>query len=160
PARVVGRYAVFDPIATGGMATVCFGRLIGPAGFSRTVVIKRLHPQFVGDAEFANMFLDEARVAARVRHPNVVSVIDVVDDGGEILLVMEYVHGESLAYLARTDPTRDDRRVKILASVVAAALQGLHAAHEATGESGRHLGVVHRDVSPQNILVGADGIAR
>ena len=75
--RIVGRYAVFDAIATGGMATVHLGRLIGPAGFSRTVVIKRLHAQYAGDAEFATMFLDEARVAARIRHPNVVTVIEI-----------------------------------------------------------------------------------
>src|SRR5580658_8197485 len=97
--RVVGRYAMYDAIAAGGMATVHFGRLIGPVGFSRTVVIKRLHAQFAGDAELATMFLDEGKVAARIRHPNVVTVIDVVAEDGEILLVMEYVHGESLAYL-------------------------------------------------------------
>src|SRR5580693_9510580 len=101
--RVVGRYALYDEIAAGGMATVHFGRLIGPVGFSRTVVIKRLHPQFAGDGEIAAMFLDEGKVAARIHHPNVVTVIDVVADGGEILLVMEYVHGESLAYLTRAD---------------------------------------------------------
>src|SRR5262249_56471433 len=99
PARVVGRYAMYDAIAVGGMATVHFGRLIGPVGFSRTVVIKRLHAQFAADDELATMFLDEARVAARIRHPNVVPVIDVVALGSELLLVMEYVHGESLAGL-------------------------------------------------------------
>jgi serine/threonine-protein kinase len=160
PAVVAGRYAVFDPIATGGMATVCFGRLVGPKGFARTVVIKRLHPQFVGDADSSAMFLDEARVAARVNHPNVVPVIDVVEGGGEILLVMDYVHGESLAFLAREERSRDVARIRILANVVASALHGLHAAHEATGDNGRPLGIVHRDVSPQNILVGADGGAR
>ncbi len=165
--RIVGRYAVFDAIATGGMATVHFGRLIGPAGFSRTVVIKRLHAQYAADVEFAAMFLDEARIAARIRHPNVVTVIDVVADGSELLLVMDYVPGESLAFLSRAD-RRDEPgdsggradRVRMLGNVVAGALQGLHAAHEATGQSGRPLGVVHRDVSPQNILVGTDGNAR
>jgi hypothetical protein len=158
--RVVGRYAVFDAIAVGGMATVHFGRLMGPAGFSRTVVIKRLHAQYAGDAEFATMFLDEARVAARVHHPNVVTVIDVVAEGSEILLVMEYVHGESLAYLTRAEGRGEVGRLRLLGNVVVGALQGLHAAHEATGENGQPLGVVHRDFSPQNILVGADGVTR
>jgi hypothetical protein len=160
PPRVVGRYAVFDLIATGGMASVHFGRLLGAAGFSRTVVIKRLHAQHAGDPEFATMFLDEARVAARIRHPNVVTVIDVAQEEGETLLVMEYVHGESLAYLSRAEGRREPGRLQILGNVMAGALAGLHAAHEATGEDGLPLGVVHRDFSPQNILVGVDGTAR
>jgi serine/threonine-protein kinase len=151
---------VFEPIASGGMATVHFGRLLGPSGFSRTVAIKRLHPQYASVPEVAAMFLDEARVAARLRHPNVVSVIDVIAEGDEVLLVMEYVHGESLAYLVRGESTRDPRRVLRVANVVAGALCGLHAAHEATGENLRPLGVVHRDFSPQNILVGVDGTPR
>ena len=160
PPRVVGRYAMYDAIAAGGMATVHFGRLIGPAGFSRTVVIKRLHAQFAGDDEVATMFLDEAKVAARIRHPNVVAVVDVVAEGDQILLVMEYVHGESLAYLTRADARRSPGRFRLLGNVIAGVLHGLHAAHEATGENGLPLGVVHRDVSPQNILVGVDGVAR
>jgi serine/threonine-protein kinase len=142
------------------MATVHFGRLLGPSGFSRTVAIKRLHPQYASVPEVAAMFLDEARVAARLRHPNVVSVIDVIAEGAEILLVMEYVHGESLSYLVRGESPRDPRRVLRVANVVAGALCGLHAAHEATGENLRPLGVVHRDFSPQNILVGVDGTPR
>jgi serine/threonine-protein kinase len=158
---VVGRYAMFDVIASGGMATVHYGRLLGPAGFSRTVAIKRLHAQYAGDPELAEMFLDEARVAARIRHANVVTVIDVVAEGGEIFLVMEYVHGESLAYLLRADAGgRGPRRLALVGNVMASALQGLHAAHEATGENNRPLEVVHRDFSPQNILVGVDGTAR
>src|SRR4051794_10223317 len=160
PPRVVGRYAIFDAIATGGMATVCFGRLVGPKGFARTVVVKRLHPQLAGDPDVATMFQDEARIAARIRHPNVVPVIDVVSDGGELLLVMEYVHGESLAYLARAGERHTAQSVRVVVNVVVAALHGLHAAHEATGDSGGPLDIVHRDVSPQNILVGVDGVAR
>jgi serine/threonine-protein kinase len=156
----VGRYAIYDPIANGGMAAVHLGRLIGPIGFSRTVAIKRLHPQFTGDPEFSAMFLDEAKVAARIRHPNVVPVIDVIAEADELLLVMDYIHGESLAFLLRGPPGADPARLGILGNVMASVLHGLHAAHEATGDSGRPLGVVHRDVSPQNVLVGVDGVAR
>src|SRR6516162_9637750 len=98
-ARTIGRYVLFREIAHGGMATVHLGRLRGPAGFSRTVAIKRLHPQFARDPEFVTMFLDEARLAARVQHPNVVGVLDVVASDGELFLVMEYVHGEGLSKL-------------------------------------------------------------
>jgi tRNA A-37 threonylcarbamoyl transferase component Bud32 len=162
PPRVVGRYAVFDVIASGGMATVHFGRLLGSAGFSRTVAIKRLHAQYAADAELVTMFLDEARVAARIRHPNVVAVVDIAADVGaaEVLLVMEYVHGESLAYLTRAQDRHEPGRTRVIGNVMAGALQGLHAAHEATGDNGKPLGVVHRDFSPQNILVGVDGTAR
>src|ERR1700736_6603488 len=89
-ARTVGRYVLFGEIAAGGMATVHFGRLSGPVGFSRTVAIKRLHPQFAKDPEFVTMFLDEARLAARIRHPNVVSPLDVVATQGELFIVMDY----------------------------------------------------------------------
>ena len=96
-ARVVGRYALYDEIASGGMATVHIGRLLGPVGFSRTVAIKRHARQPRQGPEFVSMFLDEARLAARIRHPNVIGTLDVValaED--ELFLVMEYVHGESL----------------------------------------------------------------
>jgi hypothetical protein len=93
--RVVGRYALYGAVAAGGMATVHFGRLLEPVGFSRTVAIKRLHAQFAADPEFVSMFLGEARLAARIRHPNVVPTLDVVATGGELFLVMEYVPGES-----------------------------------------------------------------
>src|SRR6188768_2263821 len=83
------------------MATVHLARLMGAEGFSRTVAIKRLHPQFAKDPDFVAMFLDEARLAARVKHPNVVSILDVVARDGELFLVMEYVHGESLSRLLR-----------------------------------------------------------
>jgi len=153
---LIGRYALYREIAAGGMATVHFGRLLGPVGFSRTVAIKRLRPQFAKDPEFVAMFLDEARLAARIRHPNVVATLDVVATDGELFLVMDYVQGESLARLGR-------RRIiapRLVASIVCGALHGLHAAHEARNERGEPLNIVHRDVSPQNILVGVDGTAR
>jgi serine/threonine-protein kinase len=141
------------------MATVHFGRLLGPVGFSRTVAIKRLHAQYASDPEFVSMFLDEARLAARIRHPNVVPTLDVVAIEGELFLVMEYVAGESLAKLTRNQRERPPT-VRIISSVMAGTLHGLHAAHEATDERGSPLGIVHRDVSPQNILVGTDGIPK
>src|SRR5580692_5887261 len=100
--KIFGRYALYDEIAAGGMATVHLGRLLGAVGFARTVAIKRLHPHFARDPEFVSMFLDEARLAARIRHPNVVPTLDVVALDGELFLVMEYVAGESLAKLVRT----------------------------------------------------------
>jgi serine/threonine protein kinase len=160
-AQVFGRYALYDEIASGGMATVHIGRLLGPVGFSRTVAIKRLHAQFAKDPDFVSMFLDEARLAARIRHPNVIGTLDVVALEGELFLVMEYVPGESLARLWRT--TFDTGRaipLPIVSAILVGVLDGLHAAHEATDDNGEPLGIVHRDVSPHNILVGSDGIAR
>jgi serine/threonine-protein kinase len=159
--RIVGRYALYDEIASGGMATVHIGRLLGPVGFSRTVAIKRLHRQYAREPEFVSMFLDEARLAARIRHPNVVGTLDVVSLDGELFLVMEYVQGESLVRLLRAVRERGEGvPIPIAASILVGVLEGLHAAHEATNDQGEPLGIVHRDVSPQNILVGTDGVAR
>lgn len=154
---------MYDEIASGGMATVHIGRLVGAVGFSRTVAIKHLHPHCSRDAEFVSMFLDEARLATRIQHPNVTVPLDVVvlDESEEIFLVMEYVHGDNLALLLR-----GARRSKtpvlpaISASIICGALHGLHAAHEAVDEHGTPLNIVHRDVSPQNIMVGVDGVSR
>jgi serine/threonine protein kinase len=157
----VGRYVLHDEIASGGMGTVHLGRLQGGAGFSRIVAIKRLNPLLARQPEFLRMFLDEARLAGRVRHPNVVVTSDVVEADGEVLLVMEYVHGEALSRLMRLTGERGVLASPAIASaVLSGILYGLHAAHEATDERGEALGLVHRDVSPQNVLIGADGVAR
>ncbi len=159
--RIVGRYALFDEIAAGGMATIHLGRLVGPVGFSRTVAIKTLHPQFAKDPEFVEMFLEEARLASRIQHPNVISTVDIATTEGEVFLVMEYVAGESLAKLVRSALKKGERLpVEIAASILAGMLHGLHATHEAKNEQLEPMQIVHRDVSPQNVLVGLDGIAR
>jgi serine/threonine-protein kinase len=149
-----------DEIAAGGMATVHFGRLLGPVGFSRTVAIKRLHPQLARDPDFVAMFVDEARLAARIRHPNVVPTLDVVATEGELFLVMDYVPGESLSRLLRASRASGLVPPRIASAIFCGALHGLHAAHEATDERGKPLGIVHRDMSPQNILIGSDGVPR
>ena len=155
--RAVGRYIVHDRIAAGGMATVHVGRLLGAAGFARTVAVKRLHDQYACDADFVAMLLDEARLASQVRHPNVVQTLDVVAEDDELLVVMEYIEGDSISQLVRA---AKQIPAPIAASIVAQMLHGLHAAHEAHGRDGEPLGIVHRDVSPQNVLVGTDGVAR
>lgn len=143
------------------MASVHLGRLLGPVGFSRTVAIKKLHAHFAKDEEFVSMFIDEARLAARVRHPNVVQTLDVVQTNDQLLLVMEYVHGAQLSVLTRLANKAGQRIPQpIVAAILAGMLRGLHAAHEAQDERGQPLNIVHRDVSPHNVMVGTDGIAR
>jgi serine/threonine-protein kinase len=159
--RMLGRYALYERIASGGMASVHIGRLVGPVGFARTVAIKRMHPQFAEDPEFVSMFLDEARLAARIRHPNVVPTLDVVATDGELFLVMDFVQGESLARLIRASTHRGELIPPAMAAtIMAGVLHGLHAAHEAKNERGERLEIVHRDVSPHNVLVGVDGVSR
>lgn len=157
----IGRYAIFGVIAQGGMARVHLARFMGPEGFSRIVAVKRMHSQFLEDPEFKQMFVAEARLAARVRHPNVVPVLDVLSQSNELLLVMEYVHGESLQSLVRAARSaRAPIPLPIACATLMVALQGIHAAHEARDEMGRPLNIVHRDVSPHNIMVGVDGVIR
>jgi serine/threonine-protein kinase len=157
----VGRYAIFGEIDCGGHGAVHYARLIGPSGFARTVVAKVPHECMLEDPEVRQMFIDEACLASRIRHPNVVPILDVVQTPLTLALIMEYVHGESLAKMVRLAHRLDERiPLPIAATIVLDALHGLHAAHEATDEQGRPLGIVHRDVSPQNILVGVDGVSR
>jgi serine/threonine-protein kinase len=157
---VLGRYALRGELARGGMATVHLGRLMGPAGFARTVAIKRLHPHLASDPAFVTMLLDEARLAARVQHPNVAATLDVVAKDGELFVVMEYLHGESLSQLLRTAHDRDERvPIPVASAILIGTLTGLHAAHEARGDGGEPLGLVHRDVSPHNIMVRREGTA-
>jgi serine/threonine protein kinase len=150
----VGRYRLLAPIAAGGAATVYLGRAQGVGGFSRVVAVKVLHPHL---AQEAGEFLEEAKLAARLRHPLIVPVVDVgmLDDA--FYLVMEYVDGPSLSEVVRT---ADEVPLRVAGRVLVDVLEALDAAHSASDEKGGSLGVVHRDFSPQNILVGADGRSR
>jgi eukaryotic-like serine/threonine-protein kinase len=161
PLARMGRYVIYGRIASGGMATVHYGRLVGKAGFSRTVGIKRMHPHCSADPEFVSMLVDEAHLVERIRHPNVVPILDVVSLEHELLLVMELVQGESVSRLMRMVRERGQSvPIDVAAAIMHGVLAGLHAAHEATDEDGTPLRIVHRDVSPQNIMVSIDGTAR
>ncbi|MBX3274446.1 MAG: serine/threonine protein kinase [Sandaracinaceae bacterium] len=160
--RTLGRYEVLCQLASGGMATVYVARRGGVAGFERLVAIKVLHPHLAHDEDFISMFLDEARLAARIRHPNVVATLDISDTEGDgFFLVMDYVEGDHLGHLLRGAALGGERLpAPVTARIVMDALAGLSAAHSLTSPDGELLQLVHRDVSPHNILVGADGIAR
>src|SRR5690606_10341520 len=159
--RQVGRCELFAEIAHCGMATIHLGRWVGAGGFAKTVAVKALHPQFARDPEFVKMFLAEARVVARIRHPNVMPTIDLVEEAGELFIVMDYIHGATLAHLMRAARRAGERMpTDIVLRIVAGMLQGLHAAHDAKNAQGEPMCVIHRDVSPENVLIGVDGYAR
>jgi len=157
----VDRYELVGALASGGMATVFLARLSGVGGFQRFVAIKRLHPQLAGDPRIVEMFLDEGRIAARIHHPNVVPILEVGAGADGYYLVMEYIEGDTLAQLVLRAAQRGQRLpIPITLRVALDMLAGLHAAHELCDDSSRAIHLVHRDVSPQNVLVGVDGIAR
>jgi len=161
PGTRFGRYEVVTEIAAGGMATVFLARALGAAGFQRLVAIKLMHPHIANDDDFVAMFMDEARLAARIRHPNVVATMDLQNDDDGLYLVMEYVEGDVLLGLLRsTIKAGKTIPAPIALRIMLDILNGLHAAHELTDERGEPLRLVHRDVSPHNILVGIDGISR
>jgi hypothetical protein len=159
--RAFGRYVLYAPIARGGMATIHIARLVSDDGFNRIVAAKRLHPQFTEDPDFVDMFRDEAEIASKIHHPNVVPVLDLVLDGEEVILVQEYVHGVPLDRLFRAACAgRKAVPPRIVVGLMAGILAGLHSAHETTDEKGEPLGIIHRDVSPQNVMISVDGIPR
>src|SRR5262245_32829395 len=157
----VGRYLLHRQIARGGMATIHIARLLGDEGFSRLVAAKRLLSEYAQDAEFVTMFLDEARVASKVHHRNVVPVLDVVTTDTDVILVQEYVHGVPLNVLLReARRTKTHMPVRVAVSIASGVLAGLQAAHTTVDEVGIPLNIVHRDVSPHNVMIAIDGTAR
>jgi serine/threonine protein kinase len=155
------RYEILRRIASGGMGTVYLGRVVGAGGFERRVAIKAMHPHIARDPAAVAMFLDEARLAARIHHPNVVATLDIDQGEDGLFLVMEYVEGVTvrniLSALRRGDVAGP---LSLALRLMLDTLAGLHAAHELTDDQGAPLHLVHRDVSPANLLVGVDGITR
>lgn len=157
----VGPYELLLPIAAGGMGTVFLARRHGAGGFRRDVALKVLHQHLRLEPKLVVDLLEEARLAALLKHPNVVPVLDAGDEPEATYLVMEYVDGDTLAgLLNRAAADAYDLTQPLIVRVLCDVLEGLEAAHELRGENGRRLGLVHRDVSPQNVLVGTDGVAR
>jgi serine/threonine protein kinase len=155
------RFELIAELASGGMATVYLARLSGVAGFQRLVAIKKLHPHLAKEPDFIQMFLDEARLAARLHHPHVVPILEIGEGDDGYFLVMEYIEGDTLArLLARSAQTGKRIPPKAAIRMVLDLLDGLHAAHELRDDEDKPLNIVHRDVSPQNVLCGVDGSVR
>ncbi len=156
--RRFGRFQLLLEMAQGGMATLYLARLSGPVNFQKLVVIKKIHDHLAGEQEFIEMFQDEARIAALIHHPNVATIFDMGTVDKSYYIAMEYVHGHSIAEFMRAAKNVDGRIPWTIACrMVADAAAGLHAAHELTTPEGKPLNVVHRDVSPQNLLMSYDG---
>jgi eukaryotic-like serine/threonine-protein kinase len=161
PGQRFDRYEVLCPIAEGGMASVWLARLEGKHGFEKLVAIKTILPKFAMDDSFQKMLLDEARIASGIEHANVAQILDLGEQHDVTYVVLEWVEGDSLSRLARAVKRQDlSMPPGILLRILADACGGLHAAHELRGHDGRPLGVVHRDVSPQNILINTAGVAK
>jgi serine/threonine-protein kinase len=155
PSRV-GRYELVRRLAHGGMATVYLGRASGAAGFEKVVAIKIIHAHLADEEDFLEMFFDEARIAAQIRHPHVVEILDLGSENGRHYMVMEWVEGETLSGLVRA-MRPGSLPIPVILQVLVDTLEGLAAAHGAQDADGRDLRLVHRDVSPQNLLISMAG---
>lgn len=154
----LGPYVLFERLGLGGMAEVYVGQRGGPHGFAKKFAIKRILPELAKDPRFVAMFVDEARICAALQHPNIIQVVDFGESDGELFMAMEYVDGVSVARLLRSVASKRERFPhSILALIVRDVLRGLAYAHEATSEDGQPLGLVHRDVSPGNVLISRAG---
>jgi eukaryotic-like serine/threonine-protein kinase len=160
PRERLGPYELLMELARGGVATAIVARKVGAPGFERLVVVKRVHRKLLANADFGAMFRDEARLASAIVHPNVASVIDVVEAGTELCLVMEYFEALSLAELSVAAGAGRRVSPRVAVRILVDTLRGLDAAHDATDERGQPLGIVHRDVSPHNVISDIEGVSR
>ena len=157
---VLGRYELLMPIATGGMAIVWAARLRGSRGFQKIVAIKTIRPEMSADPSFEAMLLDEASLASRIRHPQVVEILDLGEENGVPYIVMEWINGESLLVVMKEAAASGGIPLPVSVRLGTQLCAGLHAAHELRNDEGELVGLVHRDVSPQNVLVTRDGVAK
>ncbi|HMJ57291.1 MAG TPA: serine/threonine-protein kinase [Polyangiaceae bacterium] len=156
--RLLGRYELIGELARGGMGTVYLARNAGEGRFQRLFAIKVLHPHLAAETAFIDMLNDEAHIAARLHHPNVVPILDLGMEGDLHYVVMEYIEGPAFSTLLKRSPEK--RPADLVVAIVIDALEGLHAAHTLKDDQGQDIRLVHRDVSPPNVLVGTDGIGR
>jgi serine/threonine protein kinase len=155
----IGTYELIGRLAIGGMAEVFLAQQLGASGFQRRVVLKRIHPHLAHDTRFVNMFLNEARIAADLSHPNIVHIYDLFQDGPtSFVIAMEFVHGHTLLRLCR-EARRNNTTVPFGQSIriVASVCDALHYAYSEPDPAGNPRRIIHRDVSPSNVLVGLDG---
>ena len=156
-----GQYELVKKLATGGMAQIYLARHRGIEGFERLCVVKRILPHLAENDDFVQMFLDEAKIAARLNHPNIVQIYDLGEQDDSYYIAMEYIHGEDLRRMWRRAEQRGDALpVPLVLRIIADAASGLDYAHKRTDASGRPLNIVHRDISPQNILVSFEGTVK
>jgi eukaryotic-like serine/threonine-protein kinase len=160
PGHVLDRYELLMPIAAGGMAMVWAARLKGTRGFQKIFAVKTMLPYLVDDDQFEQMFLDEASLASKIRHPNAVEIIDLGEQNGVLFLAMEWIDGVPLHHLMKVAKRHGGVPTTVATRIVMQACAGLHAAHELTDGKGKLIGLVHRDISPQNILVTFSGVAK
>ncbi|MCR9164936.1 MAG: serine/threonine protein kinase [Nannocystaceae bacterium] len=160
PGRRLGRYAVVRRLAVGGMAELHLARILDSTEPNPYVVIKRVLPHLALDEQFVALFRNEAQISALLHHPNIVEVTEVAQIEDELCYVMRYVHGENLRKLLKKAQPHGGIPLHVALSIVCAAARGLHHAHEQRGMDGRPLGLVHRDITPSNLLIGFDGRVR
>jgi serine/threonine protein kinase len=160
PGSTLGRYEILTPVARGGMASVWAAKLPGSRGFQKIFAIKTMLPDVSDDPDFESMFLDEGRVAARIRHPNVVEIIDLGEQDDVLYLVMEWVEGENLGALVKAARPHGGVPMPIILRIASQVCAGLHAAHELRDDDGNLLDLVHRDISPANVLVSTSGFVK
>jgi serine/threonine-protein kinase len=158
--NTLGRYELLIPVAKGGMAQVWAARLRGSRGFQKLVAIKTILSGALDNTRLEQMFLAEAQLASQIHHPNVVGTLELGEHEGMLYLVMEWVDGEPVSQVMTLALQQGGLPLPVAVSLIAQACQGLHAAHELRDDSGNLLGVVHRDVSPQNLLVMPNGTAK